>query len=99
MLIKKDQMFTLTFNLDERDPPMIALEDFDLLEIANRIASGMDDYDTYCEALMLVERLEDLGLAKPVPQLLIRMYSDAGEIDAELVKENSRITKLGEYKP
>ena len=99
MLIRKDEMFTLTFDGDERKPPMIALQDFDLVEVANRITSGMSDYDTACEAWILVERFEDLGLARPVPQTLIRINSGAGKIDAEVVKESPRITEAGEYQP
>lgn len=99
MLIKKDQMFTLTFDSDERKPPMIALQDFDLVEVANRITSGMSEYDTACEAWILVERFEDLGLARPVPQKLIRINSGAGEIEAEVVQESPRITASGEYQP
>ncbi|MDM9589496.1 hypothetical protein QUC26_17220 [Pseudomonas asiatica] len=97
MLIKKDEMFTLTHDRDERNRPMIALQDFDLVEVANRITSGMDRYGTANEAWILVERLEDLGLASPAPQTLIRIYSGAGEIEAEVVQESSRITKPGEY--
>lgn len=99
MLIQKGQMFTLTHDRDERNWPMIALQDFDLVEVANRITSGMSEYDTACEAWLLVERFEDLGLATPVPQTLIRIYSGAGEIEAEVVEESRRITEPGEYHP
>lgn len=98
MLIKKDEMFTLTHDRDERNRPMVALQDFDLVEVANRITSGMDRYDTANEAWILVERLEDLGLASPVHQTLIRIYSGAGEIEAEVVQESPRITEPGEYR-
>ncbi|MGR6496938.1 hypothetical protein IYR97_08025 [Pseudomonas fulva] len=98
MLIKKDEMFTLTHDRDERNRPMIALQDFDLVEVANRITSGMNKYDTAHEAWLLVERLEDLGLARTLPQTLIRVYSGAGEIEAEVVEESRRITEPGEYR-
>jgi len=98
MLIKKGEMFSLTHNLDERDPPMIAQQDFDIVEIASRITSGMSEYHTACEVGLLYERLEDLGLARPVPQKLIRIYSGAGKIEAEVVEESRRITKPGEYR-
>lgn len=98
MLIKKGEMFSLTHNLDERDPPMIAQQNFDLVEIANRITSGMCEYDTAFEAGILVERLEDLGLARPAQQTLIRVYSGVGKIEAEVVEESRRITEPEEYK-
>lgn len=98
MLIEKGEMFTLTHDRDERNRPMVALQDFDLVEVANRITSGMDRYDTANEAWILVERLEDLGLARPLPQTLIRIHSGAGEIEAEVVQESPRITELGEYR-
>lgn len=98
MLIKKDEMFTLTHDRDERNRPMVALQDFDLVEVANRITSGMDRYDTANEAWILVERLEDLGLASPALQTLIRIYPGTGEIEAEVVQESPRITEPGEYR-
>ncbi|WP_104961360.1 hypothetical protein [Pseudomonas sp. XWY-1] len=100
MLIKKDEVFTLMHGLrDERNKPMVALQDFDLVTVANQIVDGMDEHDTDLESWILIERLEDLGLAIPAQQTLIRIYSGAGEIDAEVVQESPRITKPGEYKP
>lgn len=99
MLIKAGEMFTLTYDRDERNWPMVAIQDFDLVEIANRITSGMSEYDTACEAWILVERLEDLALARPLQQTLISITPGKGRIFAEVVEESRRITAPGEYKP
>ena len=93
MLIKKDEVFTLTHDLDERNRPMVALQDFDLVTVANQIVSGMSEFETASEAWTLIERFEDLGLAKPFNQTLIRITPRAGQILAEVVQEPPRITE------
>lgn len=94
MLIKKDEVFTLTHDLDERNRPMVALQDFDLVAVSNQIVSGMSEFETAAEAWTLVERFEDLGLAKPFQQTLIRITTEAGRVSAELIEEQPRVTYL-----
>lgn len=93
MLIKKDEVFTLTHDLDERNRPMLALQDFDLIAVSNEIVSGMSELETAAEAWTLIERFEDLGLAKPFQQTLIRIRPGSGQILAEVVHEPPRITE------
>lgn len=94
MQIKKDEVFTLLHGIrDESNKPMIALKDFDLVTVANQIVAGMDEHHTDLEAWILIERLEDLGLVKPLVQSLIRIIPGRGEITAELTKEQPRITE------
>lgn len=93
MLIKKDEVFTLTHDLDERNRPMVALQDFDLVAVANQIVAGMNKFETADESWLLIERLEDFGLAKPFEQTLIRITSGPGVIFAEVVQEAPRITE------
>lgn len=93
MLIKKDEVFSLMHGLrDEINKPMVALQDFDLVTIANQIVDGMDEHDTDLEAWILVERFEDLGLAKPLMQRLIRIIPGSGQITTEEARETPRIT-------
>lgn len=94
MLIKKDEVFTLTHDLDERNRPMIALQDFDLVAVANQIVAGMSEFETAAEAWTLIERFEDLGLAKPFSQSLIRITTEAGRVSADLIDEPPRVTYL-----
>ncbi|AYN11801.1 hypothetical protein [Pseudomonas putida] len=94
MLIKKDEVFTLMHGIrDESNKPMMALQDFDLVSVANRIVDGMDEHGTDLEAWILIERLEDLGLAKPIVQRLIRIIPGIGEITTEAARETPRITE------
>lgn len=94
MLIKKDEVFTLMHGIrDESNKPMVALQDFDLVSVANQIVDGMDQHDTDLEAWILIERLEDLGLAKPIVQRLIRIIPGIGEITTEAARETPRITE------
>lgn len=94
MLIKKDEVFTLMHGIrDESNKPMLAIQDFDLITVANRIVDGMDEHDTDMEAWILIERLEDLGLAKPIVQRLIRIIPGNGQIAIEAAKETPRITE------
>ncbi|XMB47140.1 hypothetical protein QQ999_14535 [Pseudomonas fluorescens] len=94
MLIKKDEVFTLMHGIrDESNKPMMDLQDFDLVTVANRIVDGIDEHDTDLEAWILIERLEDLGLAKPIVQRLIRIIPGNGQITTEAAKETPRITE------
>lgn len=94
MLIKKDEVFTLMHGIrDESNKPMVALQDFDLVTVANQIVAGMDEHDTDLEAWIFIERLEDLGLAKPLVQSLIRIIPGHGKITAEEAREQPRITE------
>lgn len=94
MLIKKDEVFTLMHGIrDESNKPMMALQDFDLVSVANQIVDGMDEHDTDLEAWILIERLEDRGLAKPIVQRLIRIIPGIGEITTEAARETPRITE------
>lgn len=94
MLIKKDEVFTLMHGIrDESNKPMVALQDFDLVTVANQIVAGMDEHDTDLEAWILIERLEDLGLAKPIVQHLIRIIPGNGQITTEAAMETPRITE------
>ncbi|WP_339101281.1 hypothetical protein WKQ99_10130 [Pseudomonas atacamensis] len=94
MLIKKDEVFTLMHGIrDESNKPMVALQDFDLVSVANQIVAGMDEHDTDLEAWTLIERFEDLGLAKPIVQRLIRIIPGNGEITTEAARETPRITE------
>ena len=93
MQIKKDEVFTLMHGIrDESNKPMVALQDFDLVEVSNQITADMDEHDTACEAWMLIEHFEDMGLAKPLVQTLIRIFADDGQISAEPAEEYPRVT-------
>lgn len=93
MLIKKDEIFTLMHGIcEERNKPMVALQDFDLVEVSNQITADMDEHNTAVEAWMLIEHFEDMGLAKPLIQTLIHIYSEDGQISAELGEEYPRVT-------
>lgn len=93
MLIKKDEIITLMHGIrDERDRPMVATQDFDLSAIANQLTSGMDVYDKQMEVYILHERLEDLGLARPLQQTLICLVPEADRVIIEHAEEESRIT-------
>lgn len=97
MLIKKDEIFTFMHGLcDERDRPMIATQEFDLSAIANQLIQSMDDYDKQAEVDLLHERLEDLGLARPLQQTLIRLGLEADHVVLERAEEEPRVTKKPE---
>lgn len=93
MLIKKDEIVTFMHGLNnERDRPMIATRDFDLQVIADQLTEGMSGHDRQMEVYVLHERLEDMGLMRPVQQTLVRLIAEENSVVIELAKEDPRVT-------
>lgn len=93
MLIKKDEIVTFMHGFfGERDRPMVAVKEFDLDVVIATLTEGMDVYDCQSETYIIIERLEDMGLMRPVPQTLIRFNYEDERLTIQAEEEEPRIT-------